>query len=41
VSQNIEAPIDFIKRVTGGTTLGVDWNPNKSSGFILYPLPVS
>ncbi len=40
MSQNIEAPIDFIKRVTSGTTLGVDWNLNKANGFKLYPLPV-
>jgi len=37
VSQQIKAPIAIIKCAAGGTTLGADWNPDKPSGFKLYP----
>ena len=38
VSQEVNAPIGIIKCAAGGTTLGGDWNPDKPSGFKLYPL---
>ena len=37
ISQTIKAPIAIIKCAAGGTTLGGDWNPDKPSGFKLYP----
>jgi len=38
VSQETKAPIAIIKCAAGGTTLGADWNPDRPSGFKLYPL---
>ncbi len=38
VTRHIKAPIAIIKIAAGGTHLGGDWNPDKPSGFKLYPL---
>lgn len=38
VTKHINAPIAIIKIAAGGTHLGGDWNPDKPSGFKLYPL---
>lgn len=38
VTRHIKAPIAIIKIAAGGTHLGGDWNPDKPSGFNLYPL---
>lgn len=38
VTGRIKAPIAIIKVAAGGTHLGGDWNPDKPSGFKLYPL---
>ena len=38
LTRNIEEPIAIIKCAAGGTTLGADWNPDKPSGFKLYPV---
>ncbi len=38
VTRTVEQPIAIIKCAAGGTTLGADWNPDKPSGFKLYPV---
>ena len=38
VTRNISSPIAIIKIAAGGTHLGGDWNPDKPTGFKLYPL---
>lgn len=38
VSKQIDAPIAIIKCAAGGTHLGGDWNPDKPTGFKMYPL---
>ncbi len=37
VTQHIDIPIAIIKCAAGGTHLGGDWNPDKPSGFKMYP----
>jgi len=41
VSQNITSPIAIIKCAAGGTHLGGDWNPDKPTGFKMYPLTLN
>ncbi|MFT4640166.1 MAG: hypothetical protein ACI8T1_003491 [Verrucomicrobiales bacterium] len=41
VSRHIDAPIAIIKCAAGGTHLGGDWNPDKPTGFKMYPLALS
>ena len=38
VTQSIDTPIAIIKVAAGGTHLGGDWNPDKPTGFEMYPL---
>ena len=38
VTRHIKAPIAIIKCAAGGTHLGGDWNPDRPSGFEMYPL---
>lgn len=38
VNLRSEGPIAIIKVAAGGTHLGGDWNPDKPSGFEMYPL---
>lgn len=38
VGRHVDAPIAIIKCAAGGTHLGGDWNPEKPSGFEMYPL---
>ena len=38
VTQTIKDPIAIIKVAAGGTDLGGDWNPDKPTGFKMYPL---
>ena len=38
VSASVNGPVAIIKCAAGGTHLGGDWNPDKPSGFKMYPL---
>ncbi len=38
VSRRSPGPIAIIKVAAGGTDLGGDWNPERPSGFCMYPL---
>ena len=41
VSTSINEPVAIIKCAAGGTHLGGDWNPDKPSGFKMYPLALN
>ena len=41
VAATINEPVAIIKCAAGGTHLGGDWNPDKPSGFKMYPLALN
>lgn len=41
VQRHTKAPLAIVKIAAGGTTLGADWNPDRPSGFALYPLALA
>lgn len=41
VAGTINEPVAIIKCAAGGTHLGGDWNPDKPSGFKMYPLALT
>ncbi|MBL8898197.1 MAG: hypothetical protein JNM84_11245 [Planctomycetes bacterium] len=41
LSRHLKAPIAIVKIAAGGTHLGGDWNPDRPSGFELYPLALA
>jgi len=41
VAAHTKGPIAIVKVAAGGTTLGLDWNPDQPGGFQLYPLALA
>lgn len=41
VLAHTEGPLAIVKVAAGGTSLGLDWNPDQPGGFQLYPLALA